>query len=274
MEIYDQISSNPLFTPYQKSAWESTFLLEQTGFISHEKAEFIRMEHLTVAWDPNRSSIVDLLNPNQPRPSVMLSNQEIKVISGSFMKKIIKSGIHQTYTGNLPKDVLERPNMAPLLCAFPDIGELGSNTVIVYGKAGDMSYWMNDINNNHTIGVATDFFGLPTQLIETKTKVYSFGLYPLRLCSQLLAACYEIIAREGHTGYIGVVWMIEELLESSGLDITKLAKDFVLGNPEPLLSALRTAHPLSPALLTFISEEADDTDISICRLTVIKALDK
>jgi len=272
--FFQNVVEHPLCTPYQKAAWIFSLELENEGFISSEKGENIRNNLLTVAYDPNQRRIIDLLNPDNPREEVIRANWRIKSFAWRNLAKI-RGQVHKTYT-ELPPEILSQPGMKSMLTHFPDI-DLGETTVYIYGKRkGKASYYL--VNDQEEIGikaicVSKDLYGLPTHLIELVTKVYCLGIYPNRVVgSELIHGCFELIAREGHPSYVGVADFVDWLVSPLGYNAPELAKQFILGNPEPLFDALRQANPLAPALLTFISDEAEDTETGICRLTVMEAL--
>ncbi len=267
------VLSHPLCTLFHRSAWFSSLRLEETGFFTHDKGEYIRNTHLTVALDPDSRKLVDLLDPGNPRTEVEYANWLVKTFCWRNMANVRRRKIHQTYTGKLPPEILELPRMAPFLSQFPEF-ELGGTTLCIYGKKGGWSYYFDNAEFNlNTICVSPDFYGLPTQLLQIVTQTYYMGIYPVKVGGELINGCFELIAKEGHPSLIGVAGFIEDLVSPLGYDAQELAGEFILGNPQPLFAALSQANPLAPALLTFISEEADDTDTSICRIDVMRALD-
>lgn len=274
LELYKIVASHPLTTKFHQRAYGFTYQLEQAGFFSSEKARYIRESQLSMAIDPITGLSVDLLG-TKPRKIVKNSNRLITETIAKYSSSIRGGGVRQTYTDALPEEILFRPRMSPVRDSFPEIGNLGKNVVYVYGNPGDWSYSFT-VDGVTTVAVAPDLFGLPTQLIETVTKVWYLGSYNERIGLPLINACYEIIAEEKHATLIGVVWMMERLLKKQGIEanLRELARQFILGDPDPLFETLALANPLAPALLTYVRGFSSAPTLAIARIKAINELDK
>lgn len=274
MDTYETILKyrDSIVTPYHLKIWQYSFDLEQFGALSHTQAEKIRNDHLTTAWDPSQRKLIDLLDPQNPRQIVKDANRRFTQASARFFqeakKKLIKS-----YTGALPEEIMNRPEMMPLYASFPDLF-LGNTQFCIYGKTGGPSFWLEDWAHGKMISVSPDYYGLPTQMLHLATRVYGIGLYPASIGTELIYGCFEIIAQEHHFCFSGVAQMIKSLI-GKDCDLTALAKDFILGQPEPMLLALENANHLAPAMLSFLSPigKPDGSDINLPRIYVIRSLD-
>ncbi|HEX9008495.1 MAG TPA: hypothetical protein VF837_04515 [Patescibacteria group bacterium] len=269
-----QFLSHPLVTNFQRKAWEYTYILEKAGYLKPVKAYTIRNKHLTVAWDPQIGKTVDLLSPRSPRDLVIQANQVSLQNSLAWLEKINKAGIHQTYSDSIPLEITSSERMKPYMSQFPE-GQLINTEINIYGEPGDWSYWITqkDAGDHCIVAVSPDLYGLPTQLMNMHTKSFVLGIYPQEIGYAFVYALYEILAQEEHPGFIGVAGFITDIVNKAGFDAVPLAKAFVLGDVEPLYTALEIGGGrLAPALLTYISDEAGDTPISIARIKVMRAL--
>lgn len=270
MDTFSVISANPLCTPFQKAAWTFSEQLEKEGYFNRRKANFVR-QSLSVAYNPNTGLYDDLLSEDQDNPSseVLAANIRTQIQNFHCLAKMKKNTI-DTFTDKLPQAILNDPGMQPLLEIFPQI-DLGPAKVVVCGDEGDGSCYFKD-GFTSIITVSPDLFGLPTLLLAMNSKVYPLGMPPYNIGMDLIYGCYELIAQEGHQSLIGVAGFINELVDTHRYNVRQLAKEFILGDPKPLFSVLESVNPLAPALLTFISSEANETKSTIDRLLVMKKL--
>jgi hypothetical protein len=269
MDLYSQVSVHPLFSNLHRRAWVLLKQLEDARIFSHIKANYIRLYHLTVAWDPETAKIVDLLHPDYACKCVIQSNQELQH-AVYYLAQEIGQGL-VNYVDYLPEEILNSPKMAPVLTAFPDLSFTGVTT-IVYGNEHSKGIWLPF---NKTIAVPPNLYGLPFMSLETVLKTYAIGLYPQAFIgSELIFGCFNILSQEEHAAYTGAVHMMKKVLAGiSDESLANLAKKFILGDVDPLLDALEKGHPLSAAMLTFMDPTADKTSkVYVSRMKVIEAL--
>lgn len=241
-------------------------------FLSRQKADYIRQQ-LEVVYDRESRSIIDLQNPQNPREEAVQASILCKKHSAEY-RQIVEASTIKEYDGYLPVKVLKHRSMQPLLELFSGL-DLSNLHFVIYGERYDRSFYIDDDpKSKRIIAVSPDLYGLPTHIaLNVLCEIPYYGYYTTRIGSELIGGCAELIAQEEMSNFEGVAGFIKKLVEPLEYNPRLLAKDFILGNPDPLFSALQEAHPLAPALLTFISDKAGDTPTGIRRLDIMDALD-
>lgn len=280
--MYDIVCHNPLFGPLHQKSWKYSLILEEAGILSPKKGQYIREKHLTVSFDKESASYVDLLYPNQPRPIVKKANLHYLAEMAWLKMYIETEGVHSKETQILNENLLQNPLVEIITNR---LGKLDTTNLelIVYGHSNaDTTSSSNSIMitepGKEICAVPPCLFGLRFRLLERYAKIWLPG-YDQRylLCWPLVSAIFQFICDETHSENYHLNETIREYAEKQNADLMDLSKRFILGEVDPFFDMLdRAVTPVGSGLILFMSHlyRSDSSPITISRIEAIRKVSR